>query len=427
MRKSATFPAGDTKLLKKKLVCWAGNFFCSVIIDHNGYHQFSSAIDCLAAAGSISSLPPDPDGIFPAIKSFFDQQPDWLFGYLAYDLKNEIEPKVFNKNNSHVDGVKFPTAHFFRPKHVVQLKNDQLIIESTENPEKIFESILSITIEETIPISKSFPKHRMTKNEYLQSVKQLKSHILNGDVYEVNFCQEFFVENFHFDPCTLFNRLNEISPAPFSCFLKHADHYLLCASPERFLKKEGDKVTSQPMKGTLARNDSEEELLLMEKLRNDPKERAENVMIVDLVRNDLARSSVPGSVKVDELFGIYSFPNVYQMVSTVSSTLRPDTHFTDAIKNAFPMGSMTGAPKIKAMQLIDQYEKTKRGLFSGAAGFITPEGDFDFNVVIRSFLYNATTQYLSFQTGSAITFDSIPEKEYEECLLKAKALIAALK
>ena len=201
----------------------------------------------------------------------------------------------------------------------------------------------------------------------------------------------------------------------------------MSASPERFLKKDGRKLYSQPIKGTISRStDSLLDIVNKEKLLNDKKELSENVMIVDLVRNDLSRSSEKGSVEVEELFGIYSFPQVHQMISTVSSTLRDDLKFSEAIKNAFPMGSMTGAPKIKAMELIEKYEKTRRGLYSGAVGFVDPKGNFDFNVIIRSILYNLENQYLSYIVGGAITQGSIPGNEYEECLLKAKAMKESL-
>jgi para-aminobenzoate synthetase component 1 len=153
---------------------------------------------------------------------------------------------------------------------------------------------------------------------------------------------------------------------------------------------------------------------------------AENLMIVDLVRNDLAKSSKPGSVKVEELFGIYSFKQLHQMISTVSSIKRENVDPVEVIKNAFPMGSMTGAPKIRAMELIEKYETTKRGVYSGASGYFTPEMDFDFNVLIRSIFYNDTANKLSFQVGSAITYDADPEYEYKECLLKAKAIFEIL-
>jgi para-aminobenzoate synthetase component 1 len=229
------------------------------------------------------------------------------------------------------------------------------------------------------------------------------------------------------NPVETYLRLSEISSAPFGAYYKLNDKYLLCSSPERFMKKAGNKLISQPIKGTIKRGGTDEEdIELKHSLLNDVKERAENVMIVDLVRNDLAKSCRPGSVKVEELFGIYTYPTVHQMISTVTGELDEQTHFIDALRNAFPMGSMTGAPKIEVMKLIEYYETTKRGLFSGSVGYITPDGDFDFNVVIRSLFYNEANKYLSYSTGGAITYDSIPEKEYEECMLKAKGIMKAL-
>ena len=236
----------------------------------------------------------------------------------------------------------------------------------------------------------------------------------------MNFCQEFFVENAALNPATLFHDLNALAQTPFAAFYKLNDTYIMCASPERFLKKSGQKLTSQPIKGTSKRgNTGGEDLDLKNELQNDPKNRSENVMIVDLVRNDLGKISETGTVKVNELFGIYSFPSVHQMISTIESTLKHDLPFTEALRQTFPMGSMTGAPKIRAMQLIEQYERTRRGVYSGAIGYITPTGDFDFNVVIRSILYNSMRQYASFQVGGAIIADSDAEKEYTECQIKA--------
>jgi para-aminobenzoate synthetase component 1 len=268
---------------------------------------------------------------------------------------------------------------------------------------------------------------RIDRNYYLQAVTALREHIRKGDCYEVNFCREQFAEMDIPSPAALFQRLNHLSPAPFAAYCKLHHRYLVCSSPERFLQKKGSRIMSQPIKGTAKRStDPVQDAALQQQLRSSAKEQSENVMIVDLVRNDLSRTAVQGSVKVEELFGIYAFPQVHHMISTVSATMDERFHFTDAIRHAFPMGSMTGAPKVRVMELIEHYERTRRGLFSGAVGYITPEGDFDFNVVIRSILYNAEHQYVSFQTGSAITFYSDPEKEFEECQLKAKALIAAL-
>ena len=245
--------------------------------------------------------------------------------------------------------------------------------------------------------------------------------------YEINFCQEFFAENTSINTVDIYEKLNAISQAPFTAYCKFGEHYLICASPERFLQKRSNTLTAQPIKGTTKRAliKADDERLIQE-LQNSEKERSENVMIVDLVRNDLSRIAKSGTVRVDELFGIYSFKQVHHMISTISCEVKKDVSFTDIIKNTFPMGSMTGAPKVSAMKLIDHFESTKRGLYSGAMGYIDPEGDFDFNVVIRSILYNKENKYLSFMVGSAITDKSDPEKEYEECLLKAKAMFEVL-
>ena len=428
MRKSAVFPVRDSNILKKKLVYWTGNFSSALLIDRNGFSVGDALRDCLVACGELDSCEASSSDNFSSLKSFIEEKGDWLFGYFSYDLKNELEPRVFKLNDPRLDPVGFPLLHFFRPKHIFEIKEGLFSISSVDDPHFIFKEIDAVEVNE-VPL-KNFGviSSGFTREEYIQSVIKLKEHILNGDVYEVNLCQEFFIEHFSFDPFQTFNRLNAINPAPYSCFLKHDDRFLLCASPERFLKKEGSKIMSQPMKGTISRHGNTTALdeALKQKLQNDPKEKAENVMIVDLVRNDLSRSAIPGTVRVEELFGIYSYTNVHQMVSTISAELRPDIHFIDALKHAFPIGSMTGAPKIMAMQLIDRYEKTRRGLFSGSVGFITPEGDFDFNVVIRSLLYNARSKYLSFQAGAAITIDSVPEKEYEECMVKVKSIMHAL-
>ena len=248
-------------------------------------------------------------------------------------------------------------------------------------------------------------------------------HIERGDIYEANFCQEFFSENTKIDPLKSYLHLNEISKPPFATFLKFDKHYVLSASPERYLKKTGERIVSQPIKGTAKRlEDPSEDKKMVEKLSLDPKERSENIMITDLVRNDLSKIAEKGSVKVEELCKIYSFEQVHQMISTISCTVSADLSPVKIIKNTFPMGSMTGAPKISAMKIIEELEDAKRGLYSGAVGYFEPNGDFDFNVIIRSILYNEDLNYVSYSVGGAITVKSIPENEYEECLIKAKAM-----
>jgi para-aminobenzoate synthetase component 1 len=252
----------------------------------------------------------------------------------------------------------------------------------------------------------------------------LQKHILRGDCYEINFCQEFYAENTIIQPLEVYKKLVDLSPNPFACYYKLNHQFLLCASPERYVKKEDNQIISQPIKGTSKRNNQNSEVDIQHKttLQNSTKDKSENVMVVDLVRNDLSKICTEGSVKVIELFGIYSFPQVHQMISTISGELKPNTNFAQVLEATFPMGSMTGAPKLKVMQLTEQYEQTKRGIYSGCVGYIAPNGNFDFNVVIRSIMYNATNQYLSYQVGGGITFYSVPEQEYEECLVKAEAM-----
>ncbi|GAA4459786.1 anthranilate synthase component I family protein [Nibrella saemangeumensis] len=347
------------------------------------------------------------------------EQPSWLVGYLGYDLKNQLE----DLTSHHNDPLGFPEIFFYEPEYLLDFSDDDVTVYG-DDAETLYQQISRFDMLSTNKPAKAITiRSRVDPEKYLATVRQIQQHIIAGDVYELNYCQEFFAEAATLDPLTTYQALDKRSPMPFSVFMKRHDQYLMCASPERFLKKTGDQLLSQPIKGTIRRGHSpEEDEQLRQALLHNEKERAENLMIVDLVRNDLARSARTGSVRVDELFGIYTFRQVHQMISTVSATLHPDISFTDAIRHAFPMGSMTGAPKIRAMELIDHYEASRRGLYSGAVGYITPEGDFDFNVVIRSLLYNATSAYASFSVGSAITYDADPEQEYQECLLKARAL-----
>jgi para-aminobenzoate synthetase component 1 len=352
----------------------------------------------------------------------------WHFGYVSYDYKNHFE----QLDSCHPDHLQFPEIHFFKPALILKLQGtgysvlDNKVGAQAEEIEAVLREGSFSYSEQKDPEPIRI-KARLSKNEYMERVQKVKTAIREGQLYELNFCMEFYAENTVLDPHAVYQRLNAISPAPFSAFCRLGDKYLISSSPERFLKKTGNRLISQPIKGTRKRSgDPEEDRQFKDELRSNEKEQAENVMIVDLVRNDLSRIAERGSVNVDELFGIYSFPHVHQMISTVSCTLKPETSFADILKATFPMGSMTGAPKIRAMQLIEHYEETKRGLYSGALGYISPDGDFDFSVVIRTILYDASKKYLSFMVGSAITNLSDPEAEYEECLLKAKGLMEAL-
>lgn len=406
---------------KRKALHWANQFEVCCFFDSNDYKDAYSVYDFIVAADVCDELNCSTGNGFDQLKTFCAKHKQWVFGYFSYDLKNEIED--LQSNNP--DSLNFPDLYFFVPKYLIAFKDGKA--EVLIGNESVLDDIESLSVENKKQLRAIQISQRLSKDQYIAKVEALRSHIHRGDIYEINFCQEFFAENAEIDPVHTFEALNQISPTPFAGYFKIYDQYILSATPERFLCKRGSRLISQPIKGTAKRSlDLEKDKAVKLQLRNSIKEQAENVMIVDLVRHDLTKSAVKGSVNVDELFGIYSFPQVHQMISTVSCELNPAIHFIDAIKNTFPMGSMTGAPKVKAMELIEEYELSKRGVYSGSFGYITPDGDFDFNVVIRSILYNSDSQYLSFQVGGAITYESDAQKEYEECLLKASAILQVL-
>lgn len=402
---------------------WCNQFNICCFLDSQQYPSSLQRFECLLAAGSIHSLQLQAGAdVFLQLRTFHEKHGDWLFGHLGYDLKNGLEPLV----SEHSDGIGFPDLFFYVPEVIIQLSGDTISIGSLgADHDKVYQEIMATAVPVVKTRQEGLVIHpRLERDEYLQVIRDLQQHILRGDCYEINYCQEFYATDAVIDPLSVCLSLGKASPNPFAAYYKMNNRYLVCASPERYLKKEGDRLFSQPIKGTWQRDTANQEADVRnrEQLYHSAKDRSENVMVVDLVRNDLSKVCTEGSVQVDELFGIYSFPQVHQMISTVSGQLREDVHFMDALRHTFPMGSMTGAPKRRVMELIEKYEKTRRGIFSGSVGYITPEGDFDFNVVIRSILYNGDTGYLSFQAGSGITFYSDPAGEYEECLLKAAAI-----
>lgn len=423
MRTSIYKSISDPKLFKQQLLFWSQQFREIIYFDSNDYPQNYSSYDCVLAVDAFTSIKTDFYNAFEDLKQYQQSTKDWLFGYLSYDLKNDIE----QLQSTNFDGLDFPDLYFFQPKKLFLLKGNQLEIqylnlcddEVEEDFEEIFESQKSkVKTDAILKIQQRIPMEN-----YLQKVSKIIKHIHQGDIYEANFCMEFFANNSTINPIEKFIKLNEISQPPFAVFFKNNKHFLLSATPERYLRKVGEFVVSEPIKGTAKRflDPLEDEKSKMQ-LALDPKERSENIMITDLVRNDLSRTAQKGTVEVAELCGIYSFLQVHQMITTITSKLDSQYQAVDVIKTTFPMGSMTGAPKISAMKIIEEQEETKRGLYSGAVGYFAPNGDFDFNVVIRSILYNQEKKYVSFSVGSAITSQSVPEKEYEECLLKAKAM-----
>lgn len=433
MRTQAIKSILEVESFKQQLLCWADSFGEVVVLDSNviaNEKALYSSYDFIVAVDAFTSLKTDYVNSFKELYQYQNQTKDWLFGTISYDTKNAIE----SLSSTNQDGLEFPDLFFFQPKKLFLIKGSELEIQylrmCDDEIESDFEAIqnqngsdLSTSMLQT----KNTIQQRISFEKYLEKTEQFLKAIHRGEIYEANFCMEFFAENADIEPLHVFQRLNAISKAPFAVYFKRNSQYLLSASPERFLKKIGSKLISQPIKGTSKRfSDPVLDEKAKKNLALDPKERSENIMIVDLVRNDMSKTATKGSVQVEELCEVYSYKQVHQMVSTIVSEVEAHLSSVSVIQSCFPMGSMTGAPKISAMEIIEQLEETKRGLYSGSVGYFTPSGDFDFNVVIRSIMYNELNKYLSFSVGSAITAESIPENEYNECLLKAKAMFDVL-
>lgn len=433
MRTQAIKSILEVESFKQQLLCWADSFGEVVVLDSNviaNEKALYSSYDFIVAVDAFTSLKTDYVNSFKELYQYQNQTKDWLFGTISYDTKNAIE----SLSSTNQDGLEFPDLFFFQPKKLFLIKGSELEIQylrmCDDEIESDFEAIqnqngsdLSMSVSQT----KNTIQQRISFEKYLEKTEQFLKAIHRGEIYEANFCMEFFAENADIEPLHVFQRLNAISKAPFAVYFKRNSQYLLSASPERFLKKIGSKLISQPIKGTSKRfSDPVLDEKAKKNLALDPKERSENIMIVDLVRNDMSKTATKGSVLVEELCEVYSYKQVHQMVSTIVSEVEAHLSSVSVIQSCFPMGSMTGAPKISAMEIIEQLEETKRGLYSGSVGYFTPSGDFDFNVVIRSIMYNELNKYLSFSVGSAITAESIPENEYNECLLKAKAMFDVL-
>jgi para-aminobenzoate synthetase component 1 len=408
------FKITATEEHKLQLIRWVDkhyNHYC--LLDSNQYQEKYSTIKWEFAFGAKRVLSSSYENAFEKLKNFCDYNSSKIYGLLSYDLKNDTE-KLISNNRAIIN---FPDIAFFEPEYIITEIDGNLISENFD-----FKNISTTINDEQINEhpQKHF-KEVQTESEYIESIKLLKKHIYNGDIYEINYCISFIISEYNCNVVSIFNQLKQFSPNPFASLLKFNHQHIISASPERFLKKVGQKIISQPIKGTIKRTDDIERD--KEELLSSEKERAENVMIVDLVRNDLKKCSETGTIQVEELFGIYTFPQLHQMISTIVGTAKKNVHVVDIIKSCFPMGSMTGAPKVRAMQLIEEYEKVKRSAFSGAIGYIdNNKREFDFNVIIRSLFYDEEAKVLSYNVGSAITYDSIPEVEYEECMLKAEAI-----
>lgn len=419
--KSEYFSVSDPKSFKIKMLNWSSRFNIFCFMDNNDYDFTTAAFDCMLAAGCINSITSGHHAAYEDIRAFATANPGWLFGHLNYPDKSRTPATAYTG---------FSSAFFFQPEVVIQVHGKRISVTSnTLDATTVYNEILEQPhIIACAVATRVDVRNQYSKGQYLEIIAALKHHIQQGDCYEINFCQDFFAANAVIDPLFLFQQLNLVSPNPFAAFYKVNHDYCLCASPERFIRRNGNTLISQPIKGTAKRNLKDEDLdtVIKNQLAVSRKEQSENVMIVDLVRNDMSKVCLEGSVAVKELFGIYSFPQVHQMISTVGGTVSHEMHWTDIMEACFPMGSMTGAPKKRVMELIDQYEIQPRKLFSGTIGYISPEGDFDFNVVIRSIFYNDAVNHLSFSAGGAITVNSDASDEYEESMLKTAAILKVL-
>lgn len=412
-------PTPDKETLLCAVLEISKDFEDASILNSNSYKDIYGKYELLAGFGCHKRL--QKQAVFKTLGR--EKNNEWIFLHIAYDLKNDFE-KLGSQNP---DYLKFDDLSGFVPEHLLQLDRDSNEIKfySQTADDEIFNRLKTHIAKKPTFNKIDFPKvkARISKEEYIQKILQIKDHIQNGDIYEANFCMEFYANNVEIPTEDAYHTLNHIAAAPFSAFYKKDGKFLISASPERFLAKRENKLISQPIKGTAKRGlDKKSDEQIKEQLKNDPKEQTENVMIVDVARNDLSRLASRDSVKLEELFGVYSFPQLHQLISTISCQLKEGLVFKDILKAAFPMASMTGAPKISAMKIMDNMEENSRNLYSGSVGYISKDGDFDLNVVIRSLIYDSKNKYLSYSVGGAITILSDAEKEYQECMLKAKAI-----
>jgi para-aminobenzoate synthetase component 1 len=407
---------------KMQLLHWSNQFEVCTFLDNHAYNSSYGALDCIAAAGPLAFISLDQVNAIAVNEFIQTHSGEWIFAHFNYEYHRITKP------NTKVNLTGFPLAYLYTPAVVIELTENKVTIQTdSDHPQQVFDQVSSFKLPVTDANNEALTTSItpfISKASYLENIHKILALIRRGDFYEINYCQAFEVEHLSAHPVNVYANLTDISPTPFACFYKNSSDYLLCASPERYLQKKGNQLISQPIKGTIKRNveNDADDKLQVEALKNSSKDKSENVMVVDLVRNDLSRICEQGSVEVSELFGIYSFPQVHQMISTITGKLASNTLFSEILEATFPMGSMTGAPKKSVMETIDALEPTKRGLYSGTVGYLNPAGDFDFNVVIRSIFYNSDTKKASYGVGGGITIYSDPEKEYEECLLKAAAI-----
>ena len=353
------------------------------------------------------------------LHDFRSRYSDWMFGWISYDAKSSIEQIERHTNQFQAP----PEILWVVPKHLMEIRGEKIIIHKG-NPEIHWKKWQTMQSESWSPIECTAD---VSEEEYLQDVRAIQHHIQRGDIYEVNYCMRFSAHAPGLSPPTLFKRLSMLVKAPMMGYVSWKGTHVICGSPERFLAKQGDFISAHPIKGTARRSsDPAADVQIAKALRASKKERAENTMIVDLMRNDLSRFAKRGSVRVPEWCEVHTFPTVHHLISKITCEVDQSTAWVDMLRYTFPMGSMTGAPKVSAMNIIQRYERQPRAIYSGTLGYLTPDGDFDMNVIIRSVIYQELSGQLTIGVGGAITDLSDPEAEYQECQLKVAAIMKAL-
>lgn len=346
-------------------------------------------------------------------------------GYFSYDYGRKFE----SINTVHSPSPLIPEALFcFYNNFIIEdLQNKKLFITSkSEESLSKLEDLIKVSFPENVINAEKASSYQtnFTKKDYIKAIEAMINYIIEGDIYIANMTQQLII-NSGKHPFNVFKDLRTNNPSPFGGYLNFDDFQIICASPERFIKMENKIIETRPIKGTIKRGETlEEDNLYREKLLNSDKDKSELLMIVDLERNDLNRVCIPGSVKVTENFAIEEYATVFHLVSTVIGELKPDLNISDLLKSVFPGGSITGAPKIRAMEIIDELENSSRGLYTGSIGYIGLDEKCDFNIVIRTAMHKDGEFHLG--VGGGITCESDPESEYEETLQKAKAILKAL-
>lgn len=416
----------DIHSIKEQLLQWADSFEQVVWLDSNAYPNNDNKYEAVLAVDADRIFQTDSKEGLNELKEYRKSNKDWLFGYLSFDAGRTINST--KENNRASDSLQFSKLSFFHPKKVFLLKEGSVEIHYSSDIENEIETdwkvIRELAVEE-IPLV--FPdlkiNARLSKQEYFDKFQKIQAYIEQGEISEINFCQEFYASATLENPLAVYQHLNEISKPPFAAYLRMNDKYVLCASPERYLSNTNGKLKTQPIKGTAKRKENiEEDELARKALEEDRKEILENTITTEMIVEELQAIAKKGSVQITELCKTYTFKQVHQLISTIVCDLKPELHPVDAISGTYPMGSMTGIPKENSLAIIEELENFNRSLYSGSIGYFTPKDDFDFNVVIRSILYNAKNKYVSFSAGGAITALANPESEYKECLVKVKAM-----